>query len=53
MAKCKGCEAEIVWIKTINGKNMPCNVEKNDGRYGERRNNRRSYTALGDVHECE
>ena len=28
MAKCKGCGAEIVWIKTINGKNMPCNAEK-------------------------
>lgn len=28
MAKCKGCQAEIVWIKTINGNNMPCNVEK-------------------------
>ncbi len=28
MAKCKGCGAEIVWIKTANGKNMPCNAEK-------------------------
>lgn len=28
MAKCKGCQAEIVWIKTTNGKNMPCNAEK-------------------------
>ncbi len=28
MAKCKGCGAEIVWIKTANGKNMPCNTEK-------------------------
>ena len=23
MAKCKGCGAEIVWIKTANGKMMP------------------------------
>ena len=28
MSKCKGCNAEIVWIKTRNGKIMPCNVEK-------------------------
>jgi hypothetical protein len=28
MSKCKGCQAEIVWIKTVNGKNMPCNAEK-------------------------
>lgn len=28
MAKCKGCQAEIVWITTKNGKQMPCNVEK-------------------------
>lgn len=28
MAKCKGCQADIVWIKTANGKNMPCNTEK-------------------------
>lgn len=28
MAICKGCGAEIVWIKTPNGKNMPCNAEK-------------------------
>lgn len=28
MSKCKGCNAEIVWIKTRNGKIMPCNAEK-------------------------
>ncbi|WP_420768732.1 hypothetical protein ACNR9V_03105 [Parageobacillus thermoglucosidasius] len=28
MAKCKGCGAEIVWIKTPNGKAMPCDPEK-------------------------
>ena len=28
MPKCKGCQAEIIWIKTVNGKNMPCNAEK-------------------------
>lgn len=28
MAKCKGCQADIIWIKTVNGKNMPCNAEK-------------------------
>ena len=28
MAKCKSCGADIVWLKTVNGKNMPCNTEK-------------------------
>lgn len=28
MTNCKGCGAEIVWIKTPNGKMMPCNAEK-------------------------
>lgn len=28
MAKCKGCGAEIVWITTKAGKQMPCNNEK-------------------------
>ena len=26
MAKCKSCNAEIVWITTENGKKMPCNA---------------------------
>lgn len=26
MAKCKSCGADIVWIKTVNGKSMPCNA---------------------------
>lgn len=28
MSKCKGCGAEITWIKTKAGKLMPCNSEK-------------------------
>lgn len=28
MAKCKSCGADIVWIETVKGKNMPCNSEK-------------------------
>lgn len=27
MAKCKSCGAEIVWIKTTAGKNMPCDAK--------------------------
>lgn len=27
MSKCKSCGAEIIWIKTRNGKNMPCDAE--------------------------
>ena len=28
MAKCKSCGAEIIWIPTPGGKNMPCNAQK-------------------------
>ncbi len=28
MSKCKGCGAEIVWIKTKSGKAMPCDTNK-------------------------
>ena len=28
MAKCKGCGAEIIWIKMKSGKPMPCNPLK-------------------------
>ena len=28
MAKCRGCGAEIIWIKTDNGKSMPCDPEQ-------------------------
>lgn len=27
MAKCKGCGAEIVWVKTHAGKSMPCDPQ--------------------------
>ena len=26
-AICKGCGKEIFWVKTLNGKNMPCDPE--------------------------
>ena len=25
--KCRGCGAQIIWIKTAAGKSMPCNAE--------------------------
>jgi len=28
MAKCKGCGADIIWIKMKTGKAMPCDPEK-------------------------
>lgn len=28
MANCKGCGAEIIWLKTKNGKSMPCDANK-------------------------
>ena len=27
MAKCRGCGAEIIWIKTPGGKSIPCDAE--------------------------
>lgn len=27
MAKCRGCGAEIIWIKTPAGKSMPCDAQ--------------------------
>ena len=26
--KCKECHADIYWVKTVNGKNMPVNIKK-------------------------
>ena len=31
MAKCRSCGAEIVWVKTLQGKNMPIDAETDDG----------------------
>jgi len=28
MAICKSCGAEIIWVKTVNGKSMPVNIKK-------------------------
>jgi hypothetical protein len=28
MSKCRSCGAEIKWIKTVAGKNMPCDPER-------------------------
>lgn len=28
MSKCKGCGAEVQWIKTPSGKAMPLNIQK-------------------------
>jgi hypothetical protein len=28
MAKCKSCGAEIIWMKTINGKNIPVDMDE-------------------------
>ena len=28
MSRCKGCGAEIVWIKTAGGKSIPCDPEQ-------------------------
>ncbi|TXH53451.1 MAG: hypothetical protein E6Q97_13240 [Desulfurellales bacterium] len=28
MSRCRSCDAEIVWIKTKTGKNMPCDPDE-------------------------
>ena len=28
MSTCKSCGAEIIWIKTLGGNAMPCNLDK-------------------------
>lgn len=28
ISKCKGCGADIIWVKTKNGKSMPCDAKK-------------------------
>lgn len=28
MSKCKSCGADIIWIRTASGKNMPCDSKK-------------------------
>lgn len=28
MTKCKGCGAEIIWIRTLGGKSIPCDPEQ-------------------------
>ena len=30
IAQCRGCEADIVWMKTKKGKNIPVNVVPTD-----------------------
>ena len=27
MSRCRGCQAEVIWIRTSMGKKMPCDVE--------------------------
>ena len=27
MPKCRGCQAEIVWVKTVSGSNMPADPD--------------------------
>lgn len=40
MTRCRKCGKEIIWIKTVNGKNMPCDPGKHrfklqSGNYGK------------------
>lgn len=52
MARCKSCGAEIIWIRTIGGKQMPCDPEPVP--YWERLGaSDRIVTANGEVLACE
>lgn len=51
MAKCKGCGAEIIWIKTQTGKKMPCNPDM--VMYWEKKNGKgKIITPNGEVLSC-
>lgn len=51
MAKCKGCGAEIIWIKTGGGKKMPCDPDP--VMYWGRKNAKgKVVTPNGEVRSC-
>ncbi len=51
MAKCKGCGAEIIWIKSGGGKSIPCDPEQ--VLYWERsREKGKVVTTNGEVLSC-
>ena len=52
MAKCKSCNANIIWFKTKAGKSMPCNPGQ--VKYWQKHNgSKRIVTPEGDVIACE
>jgi len=52
MAKCKACGAEIIWIKTQSGKNMPC--DKKPVMYWKKQGTKgKVVTKNGEVVTCE
>lgn len=51
MARCKGCGAEIIWVKTCKGKSMPCDPDPRLYRQ-ERSGKERVVTQNGEILAC-
>ncbi len=52
MAKCKGCGAEIIWIKSAGGKSIPCDPE-NVMYWAKPKAKGKVVTPNGEVISCE
>ena len=58
--KCRSCGQQVIWIKTVAGKNMPCNPQLVTYRQGDGagrcrnagRNRRRLHIAFCYLSEC-
>lgn len=51
-SKCRACGAEIAWIKTTAGKNMPCDADMMM-YWQKEKGSRRIVTPNGEVLACE
>ena len=49
--KCRSCGQQVIWIKTVAGKNMPCNPQLVTYRQGNGRE--KIVTPNGEVHSAE
>ena len=49
--KCKKCQASVLWIKTVAGKNMPCDPEQVP-YWADRKGKQRIVTPNGEVIAC-
>ena len=53
MAKCKKCLVDIIWIKTLGGKSIPCDPEQIYYIQKPNKGEKRIVTPNGEVIACE